>query len=113
MGTITPGVIWGYILSAAGALVLIANAIEKVIIGVKSVKAPEQKQNKEIEEIKKDVAEIKEKLEKDKARLDKSDDANRVTQEALLALLEHGINGNNIEQMCKAKDNLQKYLINH
>lgn len=113
MNTITPGVIWGYILSAAGAIVLIANAIEKVIIGVKSVKAPEHKQNEEIQEIKKDVAEIKEKLEKDKARLDKSDDANRVTQEALLALLEHGINGNNIDQMCKAKNNLQKYLINH
>lgn len=113
MDTITPGVIWGYILSAAGAIVLISNAIEKVIIGIKSVKAPEQKQNEEIQEIKKDVAEIKQNLEKDKARLDKSDDSNRVTQEALLALLEHGINGNNIDQMSKAKDNLQKYLINH
>lgn len=113
MDTITPGMIWGYILAAASALVLISNAIEKVVIGVKSVKAPERKQDKEIEEIKKDVAEIKDKLGRDKARLDKSDGANRVTQEALLALLEHGINGNNIDQMSKAKDNLQKYLINH
>lgn len=113
METITPGVIWGYIIAAASALVLISNAIEKVIIGVKSVKAPERKRDEEIQEIKKDVADIKEKLEKDKARIDKSDDANRVTQEALLALLEHGINGNNIDQMSKAKDDLQKYLINH
>lgn len=113
MDTINAAVIWEYILAAAAALVLISNAIEKIAGGVKAAKAPEKRQNDEIQEIKKDVAEIKAKLDKDKKRLDDSENANRVTQEALLALLEHGINGNNIDQMSKAKDNLQKYLINH
>lgn len=113
MDTITPGEVWGLVLAAASALVLIANAVEKVVLAVKAAKAPERKQDEEIQALKKDVADIKTKLEKDKARLDDSVNANHVTQEALLALLEHGINGNNTKQMSEAKDKLQKYLINH
>ena len=40
------------------------------------------------------------------------DDSNRVTQLALLALLDHGIDGNNLEQMQHAKEVLQQHLIN-
>jgi len=48
----------------------------------------------------------------DKKRLDSLDEGNRATQRALLALLDHGIDGNNIEQMQHAKEALQNHLIN-
>ena len=50
-------------------------------------------------------------LETDKKRLDGIEDGNRATQRALLALLDHGIDGNNIAQMQKAKEELQEHLI--
>lgn len=113
MENITPSALWSLVLAAASALVLIANAAEKIVLAVKAAKAPELKQDEEIQKLKADVKDIKAKLEKDKARLDDSQNANHITQEALLALLEHGLNGNNVEQMNKAKDKLQNYLINH
>ena len=51
------------------------------------------------------------KLEADTTHLGKLDEGNRVTQQALLALLDHGIDGNNTEQMQHAKEALQQYLI--
>lgn len=113
MEHMTLGQLWPVILAAASALVLLSSAAEKIVIAVKAMKAPEQRQSEDIMRLKGDVADIKDKLEKDKARLDAADAANHVTQEALLALLEHGLNGNNVEQMTSAKSKLQNYLINH
>ena len=51
-------------------------------------------------------------LATDKKRLDSLEEGNRATQRALLALLDHGIDGNNIKQMQDAKEALQSHLIN-
>lgn len=59
----------------------------------------------------KHLEEINGYLETDKKRLDGIEDGNRATQRALLALLDHGIDGNNIAQMQKAKEELQEHLI--
>lgn len=104
---------WAWLLAAASAFLLICNAVERIVAVVKAAKAPEAKQAEAIKQLQADVADIKEKLRKDKETLDDSQKANHITQEALLALLEHGLNGNNVEQMNKAKDKLQSYLINH
>ena len=50
-------------------------------------------------------------LKNDKLRLDRMDEGQRVTMQALLALLDHNLDGNNIDQMQKAKKDLQKHLI--
>lgn len=47
----------------------------------------------------------------DKNRLDEIENGNRVTQMAILALLDHGIDGNNLEQMKQAKEDLQRHLV--
>lgn len=49
----------------------------------------------------------------DKARLDRIDAGQRVEQQGILALLDHGLDGNNVAQMEKAKNALQEHLINH
>ena len=113
MHEITISQAWAWILGAASAFLLICNAVERIVATVKIARAPEAKQREEINRLKADVADIKEKLQKDKEALEDSNKANHITQEALLALLEHGLNGNNVEQMTKAKDKLHDYLINH
>lgn len=52
------------------------------------------------------------KLARDKDRLDAYEDGMRVSQQALLALLDHSLDGNNVKQMEEAKDAIQKHLLN-
>ena len=47
----------------------------------------------------------------DNDRIEGIERGNRVTQRALLALLSHGIDGNEIDAMSKAKEELENYLI--
>ena len=41
----------------------------------------------------------------------RDEEGNKYTQKALLALLAHAIDGNNVEQLRKAEDDLKNYLI--
>lgn len=105
--------IWATILAAASAFVLLANCAEKIVNAVKVAKAPEQKQNDEIDDIKGRLKKVEEKLENDQKRIDDAKACNHVLTKGMLALLEHGINGNNIDQMRDAKNGVEAYLINH
>lgn len=103
----------GGILALAGFINAVGSAAERIVKAWTAAKAPETSQNDRINKLEEDVREIKGKLSNDAAALEDNSKANHVTQEALLALLEHGLHGNNVEQMTKAKANLEKYLINH
>lgn len=112
MGNWTPAEVWPAILAAASAIVLIANAIEKITKAVKAAKAPGEQQDKRLEDLERRMDVAEKKLDNDKQHFDAIDASNRVTQVALLALLDHGIDGNNLEQMQHAKEELQTHLIN-
>jgi len=103
--------LWTYILAGASALVLLANAAEKIIKAVKGIKAPNVQQNARLDELEAWRKEVDRKLNTDNDRLQAIAEDNRVTQRALLALLDHGIDGNNIKQMQDAKEALQNSLI--
>lgn len=112
MQNLTPATAWAYLLAAASALVLLANAVEKIIKAYKAAKAPSDAQNKRLDDLEQWREEVERKLNHDKGRLDDIDAGNRATMHALLALLDHGIDGNNIKQMQDAKTELQEHLIN-
>jgi hypothetical protein len=48
----------------------------------------------------------------DLKRIKSIEEGNRITQRALLALLKHSIDGNEVEDLRNASDELTKYLIN-
>ena len=48
----------------------------------------------------------------DKARMDKADETNKLILKAMLALVDHGIDGNNIERLKTTKTEINNYLIN-
>lgn len=48
----------------------------------------------------------------DLKRIKSIEEGNRITQKALLALLKHSLDGNDVEDLKKASDELTKYLIN-
>lgn len=104
--------IWALFLSGASAVVLLWSAVKTVLEIVKAAKAPNDKQNERLTALETWRTEVDTKLKNDDARLGAIAEDNRITQRALLALLDHGIDGNNIKQMQDAKEDLQAHLIN-
>lgn len=93
---------------AAAGLYAGGVAISKVITAVKK---PKTDQDKRITQLETRVNAMEGFLRNDKQRLDRMDEGQHVTMQALLALLDHNLDGNNIDQMQKAKEALQKHLI--
>jgi hypothetical protein len=112
LGAFTPAELATTVLAVASGIVLIANAAEKIIKAWKGAKAPHVEQNNRIKNLEEWRKEVEKRLDKGSDHFDAIDASNRVTQLALLALLDHGIDGNNIDQMQHAKEELQTHLIN-
>ena len=112
MENLTPTMVWTTVLAIASGFVLLSNAAEKIVRAWKAAKAPNTQQNDRLDALEAWRKEVDRKLIVDNNRLGDIDEGNRVTQRALLALLDHGIDGNNIKQMQHAKEELQEHLIN-
>ena len=112
MGELTAAEIWTGVLAVASAVVLLSNAAEKIVKAVHAAKAPNARQDDRLKELEEWRKKVDQSLAKDLDRFEALDEGERVTQRALLALLDHGIDGNNIEQMQHAKEMLLNYLIN-
>lgn len=106
------GIVVGGLLALAGAITTLGSAAEKIAKVIRAAKAPNDEQDRRITAAEKDISDIKGFLAKDKKRLDTLEEGNRVTQRALLALLGHGLDGNNQKQMAEAKAELESHLIN-
>lgn len=95
---------------------VVCNALWRIIDGIikmlSKAKAPEDEQNRRITAAEKDIADIRKMLSKDDGRLKELEDSNRIIQKSLLALLKHGIDGNEIESMRSAQKEIEDYLIN-
>lgn len=95
-----------------GAICTIAAAIAVFYRAAVKVQEPEHVQNQRLDALEKKVDKFSEYLDRDNRRLNSLDEGNRVTQQALLALMSHAINGNDIDKLSRAKDDLESYLIN-
>ena len=104
---------WPTVLAIASAIVLLSNAAEKIVKAVRAAKAPETEQNKRITELESRLDKIEREVLLDEKQLKDARECNHVITKGVLALLDHGINGNNIDQMKEARGDVEKYLINH
>lgn len=109
--TFTPQQVFELILWVCGAIVSVSAAITVIIKVVQKAKAPEKTQNERIDSLEKWREKVDTMFDNDNKRLKALEEGNRITQEALLALLGHAKDGNNKEQIAKAEEDLQKYLI--
>lgn len=109
---ISPETVWTVVLAIASAVVLLSNAVEKIVLVWRAAKAPNTKQDERLAALENWKKTVDSKLDRDNIRLESIEEGNRATQRALLALLDHGIDGNNIKQMQDAKETLQNHLIN-
>lgn len=100
------------VLWICGAVCTIAAALAVFTKALKKAQEPEAVQNQRLDALEKKVDKFAEFFDRDNKRLNSLDEGNRVTQQALLALMSHAINGNDIEKLSRAKDDLESYLIN-
>lgn len=99
------------VLYACTFIITLSSAITVISTWVARAKAPEIKQNERIAAIEEDLKVIKHQLDNDNKRIKILEEGNRVTQQALLALMNHAINGNDVEKLTEAKTKLEQYLI--
>ena len=98
------------VLALASAIVLIVGAAEKITALVRGVRAPLTGAEERLDELERWRDEVERKLERDHGRLAGIDGSFSVTHRALLALLDHGIDGNNTAGMKAAKEELHNHL---
>ena len=98
---------------------MLANAIEKVVVGLKAAKAPHAEQNKRLDALEEWRLEVDRKLNRDNDRFSEINDrfselieSNNVTQRSIVALLDNALSGNNIKQMEDAKKEVLNHLTN-
>lgn len=99
------------ILATCAALVTISSAIAVIMRFIAKVRQPEKDQDARLTKVEDDIKKIQHCLSIDKARLDNIEYGNTITQEALLALLDHALNKDDTETVKQAKKKLEKYLI--
>lgn len=109
--TFTPNQVFELILWVCGAIVSVSAAVAVIIKVVQKAKAPEKTQNERIDKLEKKVERFEQLFDNDNKRLQKLEEGNRVTQQAILALLSHALNGNDVDSLQKAKAKLEDYLI--
>ena len=113
MENITLGEVWLWIAGILAAIILIGNAADKISSVIKTFKAPSDELKADVEELKEWRTKVDLKLNNDHTELKGIHEGYQVIFQALLALLDHGIDGNNIGQMEKAKEIVRDHLITH
>ena len=117
MENITPwellALIFGGMLALCGAINTVGAAFERIAKARAIAKAPNAEQDKRLDDLERRVAVIEKKQGNDYRTFQDLQESTAVTQRALLALLGHGLHGNNVEAMTKSESELREYLTNH
>lgn len=100
------------IVMVIGLILTVLNITDKIISLRKTAKEPEEEQNRRLDKLETSVAQMKTYLSSDNERIKTMESGNRVMLHAMSALLAHGIDGNNTENLIRAKEELDEYLIN-
>ena len=117
MSEITPwellALIFGGMLALCGAINTIGAAIERLAKARALLKAPNVEQNQRLDNIEERLVVIERKQGNDFRTFKDLQESAAVTQRALLALLGHGLHGNNVAAMSESEKELREYLTGH
>lgn len=99
------------VLIICGAIMTIGGATVYIIKIIQKIKQPEETQNQKITNLENRVTVLEEYSKSDNDRIKVMEEGMKVTQQALLAIMSYEINGNDIDKLKQAKDDLEEYLI--
>lgn len=101
----------GQILAFCSAIVVLSGAGNVLANILARITAPSKLQDQRLNDIEKRLDRYDEHFARDLHRFEELESGNKLVQEAILALLSHAIDGNEVEGLKDAKKSLQKYLI--
>lgn len=94
------------------SLITGVSAVCAVVAAIaKKAKAPNDIQNERIADLERRVSQHDEIFTKDLRRFERLENGNKITQKAILSLLSHALDGNEIEGLRRSKEELQNFLI--
>lgn len=101
------------LVAACSAVVTISSAATAIIMWVTKARAPGVKMNDRVTALENRVTKIEQHLDNDNQRLKDQEAANRITQQALLAIMNYLINNDEADKikLVATRDKLQEYLI--
>lgn len=106
-----PEYIYAVILAICGLISAIGGACVYIGKVIKKAKEPEIEQNRRLTEVEKRCDKYDRILEKDKRDIEEIKKVEHLILKTEFALLQHGIDGNNVEPMKRAQEDIQNYLI--
>lgn len=95
---------WQYVSLICVAITTLGGAGAIIISIIKWWKQPDKDRDTMLKEHEK-------KLESDHKRLNELEESNKIMMQSMLAIMSHLIDGNHTDQLQKARDDLQDYLI--
>ena len=98
------------VIGLPGAINTIGNAIEKISKAKRAVEAPNAAQDEKIADHEKRISRLERHQENDHKELAAIREYNRISALAQIALLDHGLDGNNVKPMQDAKNELNHWL---
>lgn len=94
-----------------GLILSLMGIISYILIFKDRAVKPHKENEERITALEEEVDDIKDILNHDKGRIESLEEGNRILIKSMSALLSHGIDGNNTEEMKKARKDLQDYLV--
>ena len=114
----TPTELVSFFIWICASIITVSTAVGIIVKAVEKAKAPENKQNARLDKIDGRLDDIDKTIEKfreyftnDDNRFKAIERSNKITQTALLALLKHSLNGNDVAALKEAEKDLENYLI--
>ena len=108
---LTPSDLIELFLGLCAAVTATAGAVGVIVTLINKAKTPNRMQNERLDKHEEWLKKHDAMLDNDNKRLNNLEKSGTITMKALLALLRHGIDGNDIESMKKVKSELEQYLI--
>ena len=109
--TFTPYEVYTFIMFICSAIVSLSAAVTIIVKVVQKSKEPEQSQNERITALEKKAERHEQLFDNDNKRLVKLEKGDRVYLQALLALISHALNGNDVDGLKQVKSKIENYLI--
>jgi len=97
--------VFSTVVVVSAGILTIANLVDRIVQTVKLAKKPTDDLEKRVSDLERKI------LENYDKRITDIEKGNKVTQKAILELLKHSIDGNNVDGLKKAEKDLSDYLI--
>lgn len=99
------------VITALQLIISSATVITLIYGLIKFAGTPNRSQNKRLDELEEWRKTVDRRLSTGDDHFREIDNGNRVTQKAILALMKHAINGNDVDSLRDAEEKLEEYLV--